>query len=280
MKRIAQFLVLVVTLSATAMLAQGADEPDAGIGDAEILEVFRHLYRWYLDESQLSEFTPSTEIEVFIREVQVEADEDDHSRFVDLLVPVLGMEVSLKKADYLLPKLGLTVRNKGYRIVRVDSVDGEPYGWEGAETRTFVFSEVAEMLYATRGDREYASTAVRQKLGDALSDSLGLDKEQIKREDQLFYIAPISPVSNQLWAFWENEKKLVAFSSDADYDSDAFWALQAPTVQVFDLEKDVVSSVVEVGGSFAYINKDWAGRVLFNCVVYGQRLISEAADPE
>jgi hypothetical protein len=42
---------------------------------------------------------------------------------------------------------------------------------------------------------------------------------------------------------------------------------------VYDLAKDVVVSLDEVEGSHAYITRDWAARAVFNCIVFGQRLV-------
>jgi hypothetical protein len=42
---------------------------------------------------------------------------------------------------------------------------------------------------------------------------------------------------------------------------------------VIDLDKDIVASTREVPGSNAFVTKDWVGRVLFNCVLYGERIV-------
>jgi hypothetical protein len=42
---------------------------------------------------------------------------------------------------------------------------------------------------------------------------------------------------------------------------------------VIDLDKDVVTSTKEVPGSNAFVTKDWVGRLFFNCILYGERLV-------
>ena len=44
-------------------------------------------------------------------------------------------------------------------------------------------------------------------------------------------------------------------------------------MQVIDLDKDVVASTREVPGSNAFVTKDWVGRLLFNCILYGERVV-------
>jgi len=40
-----------------------------------------------------------------------------------------------------------------------------------------------------------------------------------------------------------------------------------------DLDKDIVASMREVPGSNAFVTKDWVGRLLFNCILYGERVV-------
>jgi hypothetical protein len=35
----------------------------------------------------------------------------------------------------------------------------------------------------------------------------------------------------------------------------------------------VVASTKEVPGSNAFVTKDWVGRLFFNCILYGERLV-------
>ncbi len=40
-----------------------------------------------------------------------------------------------------------------------------------------------------------------------------------------------------------------------------------------DLDTDVVTSLEEVSGSNAYITKTWAGRIMYNCIVDGSKIV-------
>jgi hypothetical protein len=92
-------------------------------------------------------------------------------------------------------------------------------------------------------------------------------------EDQVLYVAPVSTVCNDLWAFWETGRKLMLFSADMDLSNPGFSQLSQLRLQVIDLDKDVVASTKEVPGSNAFVTKDWVGRLFFNCILYGERLV-------
>jgi hypothetical protein len=46
-------------------------------------------------------------------------------------------------------------------------------------------------------------------------------------------------------------------------------------VKLYDIDEQVVVSLDEVAGSNAYMTRDQVGRVLFNCIVLGKRVVLE-----
>jgi len=97
-------------------------------------------------------------------------------------------------------------------------------------------------------------------------------------EDQIFYIAPVSTVCNDVWGFWETGRKLMLFSADVDLANPSFAQLSQLKIQVIDLDKDVVASTSEVPGSNAFVTKDWAGRIFYNSILYGERVVRTPAE--
>jgi len=91
-------------------------------------------------------------------------------------------------------------------------------------------------------------------------------------EDQILYVAPVSSVCNDVWAFWETGRKVMLFSADTDLTNPGFEQLSQMRLDVIDLDKDVVDSTKEVPGSNAFVTKDWVGRMFFNCILYGERI--------
>ena len=58
-----------------------------------------------------------------------------------------------------------------------------------------------------------------------------------------------------------------------DLSNPGFSQLSQLRLEVIDLDKDVVASTKEVPGSNAFVTKDWVGRLFFNCILYGERLV-------
>jgi hypothetical protein len=88
----------------------------------------------------------------------------------------------------------------------------------------------------------------------------------------VIFIAPLSPVSNDLWVYWENARTAIRLSGDMapdDQDIDEELPLHA---RAFDLDKQVVQTLQEVETSHSFITKDLAGRVLYQCIVLGEEI--------
>jgi hypothetical protein len=133
--------------------------------------------------------------------------------------------------------------------------------------------EMEDYLFRTRAQREYPDQALQERLRVALRNAKSPTDTPLAAGPQTIYISPISPVSNELWVFWETRGWLIKYSSDSDIHNPAYWEIEKVGVHVYDLAKDVVVSLDEVEGSHAYITRDWAARAVFNCIVFGQRLV-------
>jgi hypothetical protein len=131
-----------------------------------------------------------------------------------------------------------------------------------------------------RSVREYPDDELIERMRSALREQYKLQPGETVTGPQTVYVAPISKVSNNLWVFWENAGKIIRFSSDSDLTSKAFWDYEKLGTQVYDLDKDVVVSLAENAGSNAFVTRDWAARVLFNCVVFGKRMIIMAKESQ
>lgn len=257
-----------------------ADETSGLFSKEYVAEITRHLYRWHLDETVLRSVEDRTDILFHARRLNPPLDPGDESRFYELLAPRIGLRVVLKQADYTVPELDIRVRNETPKIVQVGW--HEEMGSVESDYETFRFSreEILDHLFRTRNRREFPDEELLERLREAVRDHVRAAGEEIAAGEgpHTVYIAPISPVSNELWVFWENARRLVRFTSDADMATPAYWAYEKLGVRVFDLDHDVVLSLAEVPGSNAYVTRDWAARVLFNCVVLGQKSILTPKD--
>jgi len=132
--------------------------------------------------------------------------------------------------------------------------------------------ELSDYLFRTRNDRAFPDAELRERLRDAVRKAMGERPADVEDGPAVVYLAPLSPVSNDLWVYWENGHRIIRFSSDADLTQKIYWDLAGVDVHVYDLRENVVVSLGEVPGSSKYVTRDWAARVLFNCIALGQKV--------
>ena len=127
-----------------------------------------------------------------------------------------------------------------------------------------------DYLFTTRSDRVPANQELRTAARKLIAEYLNRVHPSPFTEDQVLYIASLSTVSNDLWAFWETGRKILLFSADMDLSNPGSPQLSQLRLEVIDLDQDVVASTREVPGSNAFVTKDWVGRLFFNCILYGE----------
>lgn len=261
-----------------ALFAAGAGAAPAAPPPAELTEptylyeTMRYLYRWYLDEGDAERNAGARAFTFWVRRLEVPLDAGDHSQFAEIGLPELGVTVKVKKTDYAIPELGAEVKSKGFRIVNVARGDAGTRAPRGAAWVKVPAAELREYLFRTRAQAEFPDAAMRERLRVALREHLGLDPQKRELGEQIVHLAPLSPVANELWVFWENRKMLIRFASDLDLENPALWQHQTLAVRTYDIETQTVVSLNEAPGSNAFLTRDQVGRALYNCVILGQRL--------
>ena len=236
-------------------------------------EILRHLYRWHMDETLLANTDNLTVLNVWGRELHPPLDPGDQSAFYEVCIPDLGYRVVMKKADYTIPELGVRVTNHNYKIAAVERLDTRPAIPRSAEKVAFRREQLLDYFFRTRNEKGFPGDALLDRMETVVAAELPTVMSNALATAQTIYLAPISPVSNDLWLFWETQQMLIKFSSDADLQSETYWSNKKLGVHFYDLDKNVVVSLAEVAGSNAYVTRDWAARVLFNCVVNGRKIV-------
>ncbi len=270
---------------ALGMLAAvaGAQEapPAAALGGvpAELLEpafhyeVTRHLYRWYMDEADVERDSDAKFFAVWVRRDDVKLDEGDRSELATILLPMLGIEVKVKKADYAIEELGIEVKSKGFRIANVGRVPVPAEPPPGTEVVEIDPAAMREYLFRTRQQAEFPDAAMGTRLREALREHLELDPGERAAGEQVVHLAPLSPVANELWVFWENRKMLIRFASDIDLEHPEMWQHRKLGIRTYDIFNQTVVSLGEAAGSNAFLTRDQVGRALYNCMVLGKRIV-------
>jgi hypothetical protein len=249
-----------------------------------LYEITRHLYRWYIDERDVDRLIQQGEIVFWVRDVAAQLDKDDRSRFGEVVLPQFAMVVRVKQADYEVPELNVRVKNEAFKIVHVSRAEiPAPVPAGGPEGFVEVRADYAHMrdhLFKTRnlavfpeGELlEHMRKTAREELAEELAAEVAQGKAPPPPGPQTVFFAPLSPVANEAWVFWETGRKLIRFASDIDLVNPAVWEHEEMAVTFFDLDQNVVVSLDEVAGSNAFMTRDEAGRALFNCIVLGRKV--------
>lgn len=246
--------------------------PDHPLAKRDVLfEILRYVYLWHFDESVSTDAPGRDTIEIWVREVPVELDEGDQSRFAEVWLPQFKFLVDLKKANYSIAELQLDVRNESFKIQRVHHQSDAGAPRSDYQILTYPEKEIREHLLSTRHLKRFPDDVLRRNLRSAMIRH-GISTEDRIAGDQVMHVSPISPVSNDLWVYHENLKHLIRFAADMDLSNPDYWDKTPIHVDLYDLETAVVVMNEETFGSDAYLTKDFTGRVIFNCVVLGLRI--------
>ena len=120
----AHILMCCLLLAAGSALVAAEEQKPLAAGleptdERYLSEVMRHLYRWYLDESDVVSAIKRGHFLFWVREVKPRLDPGDKSRFVEIFLPDMGIRVKAKRADYRISELGIEVRSKTFKITDV-----------------------------------------------------------------------------------------------------------------------------------------------------------------
>lgn len=250
-----------------------------------------HLYRWYLDEQDTDKLAGNKDLVFWVRGVYPKLDPGDKSLFGEILIPDLDVDVSVKKADYTIPELNATIKNDRFKITNVarPCPKKKPEGYTTVKINYRILKDYAhDKRTLARYPQEEIMARFKEAAGDAIQKHLigreqdGLETkagkwEEVRKQPQTLYLAPVLEVANETWAFWETGKMLLRFSSDTDLENPAVWTQGNVAVRLYNIAEQTVVSLDEVPGSNAYMTRDQVGRALFNCVVLGQQLSLDLA---
>jgi hypothetical protein len=277
-------LVLTLTLALAGCMSPSNSSSNSAAAGGEavsgkvlekqfVLEVLRHLYRWNFDQSYVLEAGKVDTIEVWARPLHPKLDAGDKSEFAELWIPAVNMRVELKRSDYTVPEMNLAIVDRTFKVKRVTRQPGAPASRSNYQVGRYELSEVRDYLFATRTNRVAVSENLRTAARKLMTDHLKKAHPAPFTEDQIAYLAPISPVCNDVWVLWETGRKIIHFSADMDLANPGFEELSQLRMEVIDLDKDVVASTKEVPGSNVFVTKDWVGRLFYNCIMYGERVV-------
>ncbi len=272
-------LLCLLSLCLLPLLAQepAPREMPEGVDEEFLVQCLRHLYRWVLDEDDAENIVGEEAFPFWVRELTPKLDEGDNSRMIQVVLPRIKVAFSARKADYQVPELKLHVKNADFRIRNVQRLQNVPEEPNGYAVMSLSFAEMVQ-----RGERQMTQELFAE--GEFLEKIRASARKEFRRYaerknleipegDQQVFLAPLSPVANETWVFWETGDMLLRISSDMDLQDPDVWRHEDLAVELFDIREQTVVSLKEVPGSNAYMTRDQVGRYLFNCVILGKRLV-------
>lgn len=273
MKRITATLCLALFVGFRAVQAAGPVIDDRLRDFSFQFEVLRYVYLWYLDDRFFAATANATSFELWVRPVEPRSrDDGDKSLYAEMWIPAAQIQLLLKLADYPVPELKRQVRSPGFRIVRAAPLSAAPRPREEYVVFDLDRRKISELFKDTRSRLQVPDAALRQRLVAAMRETVKLHPPADPTATQVFFLSTVSPVNGDLWVLWVNEKTVIRFGGEFGADEPDLLSLLPLQTQLFDLKTDVVTSLLETQGSTGYITKDWTGRILFQCLVLGERV--------
>jgi hypothetical protein len=262
-------------ITVTATPHAPSNVPAELLDPALLGEVTRHLYRWYVDESDIEKADHSPDLILWVGLTTPALDAGDKSQFARILLPLPGITVQLKKADYVIAETGTAVKSNGFKITSVSRGLVPASLPAGYVELKLGMAKLKEHLFATRHQQDFPGEALIERLKVALVKELNRQKTPGVKdlaEIQTVYLGSLSPMSNDLWVYWENRKWLVHCTSDIDLANPAVWSQENLSFRRYDTLTQVVVSMDEAAGSNRFMTRDQIGRALYNCLVLGKRV--------
>lgn len=236
-------------------------------------EVLRYVYLWYIDDRFFIETAKATSFELWIRPLSPRTrDPGDESRYAEIWIPAVQLQLQLKLANYPVPELSRQVKSPGYRITRAAPLGDAPGPRENYSVITLDRDQIRAYLTDNRFRPQLPDLALRQRLLGAMREVARLRPSFNAEVPQVFFLSTVSPVSGDLWVIWVNEKTAIRFGGEFGADEPDLLALLPLHTQLYDLKTQVVASLLETEGSTGFVTKDWVGRVLYQCFVLGERV--------
>ena len=122
-------------------------------------------------------------------------------------------------------------------------------------------------LEETRSKTEFPDEKLLNRMKTAFEQQfISLKKHELTKavhDDQqdIIHIAPLSPVGNDIWAFWESGKMIIHCTSDIDITNHEVWAQGYSTFHCYDAYNNTVLSLSETKGSNELFTRNQVGRV-------------------
>ena len=133
-----------------------------------LFEIVRHLYRWYLDESEVERVVGAKRFVFWVRRLEPKLDPGDQSVLGEILLPQVDLSVKVKKADYRIEELGTAVKSQSFKITKVTRDPSPSQAPRSCEVVEVDMQEMRDYLFRTRNQHDFPDPALVERLREAL----------------------------------------------------------------------------------------------------------------
>lgn len=282
MKKLLLSFFVVGFLFQSVLFASADTQRDNDIEElsksAFLEEIVRYLYRWYFDEADIEKRPDSSKVVFQIRSLSPKLDAGDKSQYAEIFIPLWKISVKMKKSDYIIEEIHQEIKSNGFKIVNVSRVPGEEVKPSEFTTVELDAQEMKDYLYATRRKAEFPDKELLKRIRTSFEQQfIRLRKHELidtvhNDQQDIIHIAPLSPVGNDVWAFWETGRMIIHCTSDIDISNSAVWEHDEFSFHCYDAYNNTVLSLSEAEGSNELFTRNQVGRVLYNCMILGRRV--------
>ena len=179
-------------LSPAALGATNAPSVPAELTDPKYLfEIVRHVYRWHIDENDVDRLSGTQDFPFWVRMVEVPLDAGDHSSMAEIVMPLVGTVVKVKKPDYRIEELNLSVTGSTYRITSVSKIGLPDKPLLEHRVINVKYEEMKAHLFRTRDEATFPTGALLERLRVAVRKEMGLNPQERTAGHHLAYLAPL-----------------------------------------------------------------------------------------
>ena len=210
-----------------------------------------------MDESEVEHIVSAKQIVFWVRRLEPKLDPGDHSVLGEILLPQLAISVKVKKADYTIEELGILVQSRTFKITQVTRGQVPSRSPHNCTVALVDMREMRDYLFVPEPAR-LPDPVLIERLRYALRAQAAKEATlatNASTVEQVVHLAPLSPVANECWVFWESGRKLFYFASDIGLSNPAVWQHENLMARLFDLDQQVVVSHAEAPGSNRFLTR-------------------------
>ncbi|MCA1809105.1 MAG: hypothetical protein ABR497_00020 [Kiritimatiellia bacterium] len=176
-----------------------------------------YLARLLINEHDIEAVLPDSKIKIWLVDATpADLDPGDRSQLIKMGLPIFNLRILLKKTDYHIEELDIDVRGDNFKIIEVARHPAGVPPPDDAVQLELDVKTLKDYLLSTRSLKDPLHPHVDPKLRNAILQQIAADMEKRHLPLHEAHVAPLSPVANELWIFWETGRQLIRVAADME----------------------------------------------------------------